>query len=99
MTADTPNPRDEKLLSVLTRWGVSRVLSTSIPDELFHYTDAKGLLGIIQDKSIWASSVYYLNDASEVRYGSDLLVETLDSSFHDVSSQLAQNCFESLRSM
>src|ERR1039458_2917103 len=32
---------------------------------LYHYTDQKGLLGILDSKSIWATHVRYLNDASE----------------------------------
>jgi hypothetical protein len=32
---------------------------------LYHYTDQKGLLGIIENKCIWATHVRYLNDKSE----------------------------------
>jgi hypothetical protein len=32
---------------------------------LYHYTDQKGLLGIIESKCIWATHVRYLNDESE----------------------------------
>jgi hypothetical protein len=32
---------------------------------LYHYTDQKGLLGIIENKCIWATHVRYLNDESE----------------------------------
>jgi hypothetical protein len=36
---------------------------------LYHYTDQKGLLGILDSKSIWATHVRYLNDASEFVHG------------------------------
>lgn len=35
--------------------------------ELFHYTNAKGLTGIIENKSIWATHYAYLNDSEEIR--------------------------------
>lgn len=35
---------------------------------LFHYTSLEGLLGIIENKSIWATNILYLNDASELHY-------------------------------
>ena len=47
------------------------------PPRLFHYTDANGLLGIIQSQTMWATHVDYLNDASEVQYGQRLVVEML----------------------
>jgi hypothetical protein len=44
---------------------------------LYHYTSAEGLLGIMQTKTIWATSVQHLNDAQEYRYGVELLREEL----------------------
>jgi len=35
---------------------------------LYHYTSIEGLLGIIESKSVWATNVLYLNDASELNY-------------------------------
>jgi hypothetical protein len=35
------------------------------PDLLYHYTDQNGLLGILNDKCIWATHLRYLNDTSE----------------------------------
>lgn len=43
----------------------------------FHYTSIKGLLGIISSKSIWATDILYLNDASELNYSLDLLKEEI----------------------
>lgn len=36
---------------------------------LYHYTDQKGLLGILESKSIWATHVRHLNDISEFTLG------------------------------
>jgi len=32
---------------------------------LYHYTNQKGLLGILKEKCIWATHLRYLNDMSE----------------------------------
>ena len=48
-----------------------------ITELIYHYTDLKGLLGIIDDKAIWATDVRYLNDSSEHSYGWDCLNELL----------------------
>jgi hypothetical protein len=40
---------------------------------LYHYTNATGLLGILQEKELWASNALHLNDAQEVARGVNLL--------------------------
>jgi hypothetical protein len=35
---------------------------------LYHYTDAHGLLGIVQSRQLWASNAAFLNDSTEVTY-------------------------------
>lgn len=42
---------------------------------LYHYTSLDALLSILQRRSLWATNVAYLNDASEVRYGCNLMSE------------------------
>jgi hypothetical protein len=34
---------------------------------LYHYTDLRGLLGILESGSIWATHIRFLNDLSESR--------------------------------
>lgn len=51
-----------------------RLLQQSkLPPTLFHYTNAHGLLGIITDRFIRATSVHYLNDSTEFDYGVKLI--------------------------
>ena len=45
----------------------------SSPRELFHYTTAQGLLGMLQSNSLRATNALYMNDASERRHGNELL--------------------------
>jgi hypothetical protein len=42
---------------------------------LYHYTDAAGLLGIVQKQRLWASNAAFLNDSTEVVYIRDMLAE------------------------
>jgi hypothetical protein len=39
-----------------------------LPTPLYHYTDVRGLSGILQDQAIWASNIHYLNDSQEFDY-------------------------------
>lgn len=47
------------------------------PDQLFHYTTAAGLLGIVQGAELWASDVNFLNDAQDAVYARDEVVQAL----------------------
>ena len=46
---------------------------------LYHYTDQKGLLGIIRDKCIWATHLRYLNDTSEGKIVFPVVLDELNS--------------------
>ncbi len=45
---------------------------------LYHYTDAHGLQGILENNEIWCSELEYLNDAQEVKYGLNLIREKVE---------------------
>jgi hypothetical protein len=47
-------------------------------DALFHYTSADGLIGILQNKEIWSTAYYILNDYSELSAGEGLLTPIFD---------------------
>ena len=42
---------------------------------LYHYTSAAGLVGILEGRCLFASDVWFLNDASEVRYAQTRMLE------------------------
>jgi hypothetical protein len=50
---------------------------------LYHYTDQTGLLGIIESRSLWATNISYMNDATEfglsVRLIRDRLLAELET--------------------
>lgn len=48
------------------------------PDKtLYHYTGIGGLLGIVESRTLWASHIYYLNDAAEIVYARDILTKLI----------------------
>ncbi|MFA4902336.1 MAG: DUF2971 domain-containing protein [Desulfobaccales bacterium] len=51
---------------------------------LYHYTSLEGVLGITLSKSIWATNILYLNDASELNYSLDMLKEQVDEFKNDI---------------
>ena len=45
----------------------------SEPERVYHYAGVPGLKGIIERQCLWASDVWYMNDAREALYGLDAL--------------------------
>jgi len=58
---------------------VREVLERTPPPILYHYTTQQGLLGIINDKEIWATHTQYLNYVREFRHALDLAKEELSA--------------------
>jgi hypothetical protein len=48
------------------------------PATLYHYTDARGLLGIIESRALWATDFRYLNDGKELLYPYEPLLHELE---------------------
>ena len=49
----------------------------AIPSEIYHYTSAAGLVGILQSGQLRASNFNYLNDASEIHHGRTLVAKII----------------------
>jgi hypothetical protein len=47
------------------------------PEVLYHYTTPPGVIGIVQNKMLWATDAEFLNDAQELRFGRAELREAL----------------------
>lgn len=60
-----------------TMSSVIDLLHLEPPATLFHYTDQRGLLGILQAREIWASHTQYLNDQQEFRHALGVAREVL----------------------
>ena len=46
-------------------------------DRLYHYTTAEGLQGILASQKLWFTDAEYMNDASELSYGHELIVSQI----------------------
>ena len=57
-------------------------LIPNLPVSLYHYTKIQGVRGILVDGAIRATSVDYLNDATELDYGVWLIKELIDELIH-----------------
>jgi len=51
---------------------------------LYHYTDAKGLEGIIRTRELWATNAAYLNDFQELKHTAALVVEAAQARLRTV---------------
>jgi Protein of unknown function (DUF2971) len=51
---------------------------------LYHYTNQKGLLGIVKDKQIWATHTQYLNDRQEYSHAAGLVLAEVENLLHSV---------------
>jgi hypothetical protein len=47
------------------------------PEVVYHYTSADTLLKIVRSEEIWATSIFYLNDVSEISHSLKLLTNRL----------------------
>ncbi|MEZ5475110.1 MAG: DUF2971 domain-containing protein [Steroidobacteraceae bacterium] len=73
-----------------------------VVDEIYHYTDGKGLLGILASKCIWCTHISYLNDTSEYRIGRNLYRRVLeeltsDATVDAATQRVATSCLEEMR--
>jgi hypothetical protein len=55
---------------------MARILG-DVPPEVFHYTSAQGLMGIVGTVSIWATDTRFLNDKTEFVHGREICVDEL----------------------
>ncbi|MDQ2922611.1 MAG: DUF2971 domain-containing protein [Acidobacteriota bacterium] len=70
-----------------------RAQSKNYPGLLYHYTNAAGLLGIVEHNKIWATHINFLNDASELIYARRLVEEALKHEEEQAKSAIAREFF------
>ena len=47
------------------------------PNNLYHYTSATGLIGILSSKSFWLTDLRYMNDMSELQYAQQVIEQCI----------------------
>lgn len=63
---------------------------TSIPEVLYHYTTAEGLIGILSSSSMWMTNLRYMNDLSELQYARELIAGVIETKNEEYNSNPVQ---------
>ena len=71
-------------------------MTTELNGPLYHYTSQAGLLGIIKNKSIWATNILYLNDMAEFTHAVDLFQEEAPKFRKSAQNDLENNFLDYL---
>lgn len=58
--------------------------------DIFHYTSPEGLIGIIENKNLWFTNIYFLNDNNEIFYTYKLILKLLAELNLDIDEQFKQ---------
>jgi hypothetical protein len=70
------SPQLNAAISEFRAWSLDHLkamdIAQKVQSQLFHYTDANGLAGIIKNQEIWLTSIFHLNDPSELAYGIEI---------------------------
>jgi hypothetical protein len=61
----------------------------NLPERLYHYTNADGMLGILSSRKLWATHYSFLNDYNEFEYAKGLIRDTLMNFLEDSENDVA----------
>lgn len=69
------------------------IISADLPTIIFHYTDANGLIGMVDKGKIWATHVSRLNDFSEHLHGIKIVADCVRNAMPTSSMPLVDKIF------
>jgi hypothetical protein len=61
---------------------MDELLARRPASRIYHYTSQAGLIGIVGNKCIWATSIYHLNDATEFGYAREIMKRMIEERRH-----------------
>lgn len=64
-----------------------------LPPMLWHYTNRRGLLGILESRTIWATDARHLNDSSELAFAVDLFCELATERRESAKSEIERTLY------
>lgn len=70
------------------------ILQKEPPEELFHYTTSKGLLGMLEGDAVWATNLWYMSDYSELTYAEDIISQVAGEILEKEESEIARTALE-----
>ena len=62
---------------------LEELLNRRPPGPICHYTSHSGLIGIVKNKCIWATSIHHLNDATEFEYARGIMARIIGEKSKD----------------
>lgn len=99
------NAEFENRCNVMEQWGeqVRRELAGLITEKpsrvIYHYTDAQGLLGMINSGHVWATHVSRLNDSTEYELGLSIVTNFIRNNLKGSSKSLIEKAVSQLQSV
>lgn len=73
MSDDVTPPVLQSAIDAFNRWSDDHLLceqqQNTVDDTLYHYTDGRGLKGILESETIWFTDYRHMNDPSELQHG------------------------------
>ena len=88
----TLSDRAQGLLMGIQSWRAA-AQSRNTVGLLYYYTNAAGLLGIVEHNKFWATHINFLNDASELIYARTLVEEALQKGEEQSKAPIAREFF------
>ena len=67
----------EKKINSITDGFSDTITKQRVPETIYHYTDDRGLEGIIKCGTLWFTDIFDLNDPSELKHGIALAIDVL----------------------
>jgi len=74
-----------------------KVFPQQPPEIIFHYTTQKGILGIIENKEMWATQIHFLNDTNEIYLTFRLLDQELEKQIGKIQIPEIRNLLKKIK--
>ena len=75
---------------------INTILKKKPKSLIYHYSDQKGLLGIIKSKSLWATSIHYLNDSTEYSYAIKMAKNEIGRNLKSENDEISKKIYVKL---
>lgn len=90
---------EKSVEEVATRWvdDITLIKPSDVPDTLFHYTDAAGLVGMLSHHKIWLTDMRFLNDKTELIHTRNLVENVFDQFRSHSLSKISEALIKRIR--
>ena len=95
----------EGRVAIMNEWSetvrqeLAKLISENPPKVIYHYTDVRGLIGMIASGRIWATHVSRLNDAMEYEIGVSFVTNFIGANLQRASKAIIDKAISQLRSV